>query len=327
MNLEDLYRLLRTNHVQAQGIIDTLQGALLVLDQAGCVINGNRAFFEKFGFERDAVIGRSLYALGKHQWNVPELRRLLDEVIPKSAAIIGFEVAADFPPIGQRTMLVSARRLAHPDNNSTSILVLFEDVTERRHDESEKDILLAETRHRMKNLLAVVQALANQTEVEGRTGTEYRDAFLGRFAAVLRAEDMALAKGAETDLRALIEQALEPLGPHRSHIDGPPVFLTQEQTLPLSLILHELATNALKYGAHSAAQGVVNVTWRVASAEGRTVVHIDWREEGGPPVTPPKGSGFGTRLIQFSATQSLEGSVQLNFEPGGLQVHVTVPLH
>jgi PAS domain S-box-containing protein len=173
MNLEDLYRLLRSSHVQAQGIIDTLEEPLLVLDQTGCVINGNRAFFEKFILDRDDTIGRSLFALGTHQWDIPELRSLLHDVIPKSVAIIGFELTADFPPIGRRIMLMSARRLAHPDNNSTSILMVFEDVTEKRRGDAEKDILLGETRHRMKNLLAIVQALATQTEVEGRSGQQY----------------------------------------------------------------------------------------------------------------------------------------------------------
>ena len=192
MNLEDLYRLLRSEHVQAQGIIDSLEEPLLVVDQAGCVLTGNRGFFETFRVGRDDTVGRSLFALGNGQWDIPEFRRLLGEIIPRSAAIIGYEVNADYPAIGRRTMLVSARRLIHPDNNSTSILILFEDVTDRRHSEAEKDILLAETRHRMKNLLAVVRALATQTAVEGRSGAEYRDAFLGRFEAVVRAEDLAM---------------------------------------------------------------------------------------------------------------------------------------
>jgi two-component sensor histidine kinase len=187
MNLEDLYRLLRSEHVQAQGIIDTLDEPLLVLDQGGCVLTGNRGFFEKFRAGRDDTVGRSLFELGAGQWDIPELRRLLGDIIPKLAAIIGYEVNADFPAIGRRTMLVSARRLVHPDNNSTSILMLFEDVTDTRHSEAEKDILLAETRHRMKNLLAIVRALATQTPVEGRSSEEYRDAFLGRFEAVIRA--------------------------------------------------------------------------------------------------------------------------------------------
>jgi|SRR5688572_14354207 PAS domain-containing protein len=129
MNLEDLYRLLRSSHVQAQGILDTLEEPLLVLDQTGCVLNGNRAFFEKFVLDRDDTIGRSLFALGTHQWDVAELRGLLQDVIPKSVAIIGYEVTAEFHPLGRRTILLSARRLVHPGNNSTSILMLFEDVT------------------------------------------------------------------------------------------------------------------------------------------------------------------------------------------------------
>jgi two-component sensor histidine kinase len=328
MNLEDLYRLLRSSHVQVQGIIDTLEQPLLVLDNSGCVVNGNRAFFEKFILDRDDTIGRSLFALGTHQWDVFELRHLLQDVIPKSVAIIGFEVTAEFPPIGRRTMLVSARRLAHPDNNSTSILMVFEDVTERRRGDAEKDILLGETRHRMKNLLAVVRALATQTEVEGRSGEEYRDAFLGRLEAVLRAEDISLAGDAETDLGVLIGQALQPIGRNRSHIDpGPPVSLEREQVVPMSLILHELATNALKYGALSTAQGVVHLTWRVATEAGRSALHLHWKEENGPAVTPPDGPGFGTRLIEYSATQSLGGSAELRFEPGGLQACVTAPLN
>jgi two-component sensor histidine kinase len=224
-------------------------------------------------------------------------------------------------------MLVSARRLAHPDNNSTSILMVFEDVTERRRGDAEKDILLGETRHRMKNLLAVVRALATQTEVEGRSGEEYREAFLGRLEAVLRAEDISLAGDAEIDLGVLIGQALEPIGRNRSHIDpGPPVSLKREQVVPLSLILHELATNALKYGALSTAQGVVHLTWRVATEAGRRALHLHWKEENGPLVTPPDGPGFGTRLIEYSATQSLGGSAELRFEPRGLQACVTAPL-
>jgi PAS domain S-box-containing protein len=327
MNLEDLYRLLRSSHVQAQGIIDTLEEPLLVLDQARCVINGNRAFFEKFSLDRDDTIGRSLFTLGTHQWDVAELRQLLQDVIPKAAAIIGFEVTAEFPT-GRRTMLVSARRLFHPDNNSTSILMIFEDVTERRREDAEKDILLGETRHRMKNLLAVVRVLATQTEVEGRSAEEFRNAFLGRLDAVQRAEKISLDGNAGADLGVLIGQALEPIAPDRRRIEpGPPVSLKREQIVPMSLILNELATNAFKYGALSSAQGCVHLTWRVATEAGRSALHLHWKEENGPPVTAPaNGSGFGTRLIQFSATQTLGGSAELSFERGGLQVRVTAPL-
>ncbi|WP_453944497.1 HWE histidine kinase domain-containing protein [Bradyrhizobium sp. USDA 372] len=137
---------------------------------------------------------------------------------------------ADFPTIGARTMLVSARRLVHPDNNSTSILILFEDVSERRHSEAKKDILLSETRRRMKNLLGIIRSLANQTEnVEDRSAKEFRDAFLGRLQTVSGAESLGLAGGTETDLGDLVEQPLKVAAPElkyeatglRVHINAP----------------------------------------------------------------------------------------------------------
>jgi len=327
MHLEDLYRLLRSDHVQAQGIVDTLEEPLLVLDQAGCVLTGNRGFFETFRVGRDDTVGQSLFALGNGQWNIPELRRLLDDIIPKSTAIIGYEVKADFPVIGRRTMLVSARRLVHPDNNSKSVLILFEDVTERRRTEAEKDILLGETRHRMKNLLAIVRALATQSAVQGRSAQEYRDAFLVRLEALVRAEDFALAGTAQGDLRTLVEKALGPAGPERCRIDpGPPVMLKRSQVVPISLILHELLSNAWKHGALSRVGGLAHFTWSVGPEAGRTVLHLIWHEESGPPVLPPTSSGFGSKLIEYSAQQGLGGRAELKYEPTGLKVHVTAPM-
>ncbi len=327
MNLEDLYRLLRSEHVQAQGIVDTLNEPLLVLDQSGCVLTANRGFYETFRVSRDDTVGHSLFALGNGQWDIAELRRLIGEIIPRSTAVVGYEVTADFPAIGARTMLVSARRLVHPDNNSTSILILFEDVTDRRHSEALKDILLAETRHRMKNLLGIIRSLANQTDVEGRSAKEYRDAFVGRLQTVTEAETLALAGGAEPDLGTLVERSLQAAGPERYRlVAGPAVRLSTRQVVPMSLILHELVTNAWKYGAFSSSGGLVHLAWRTSEEQGKTVLHIDWREENGPPVSPPTRSGYGSRLIELSAVQGLRGTVELKYEPTGLRVHLTAPV-
>lgn len=189
MTLEDLYRMLRSGHVQAQGVVDTLDLPIVVLDQDFRVAAANPAFIETFGVERDETIGQRLFALGNGQWDIPDLRTLLADVVPKAAAVIDYKVVHDFPGIGRRTVLVGARRLAHPGSHGKEILVTFEDVTERGRVEAEKDVLLAETRHRMHNLMAVVRALAGQTRTAGRTGEEYRDVFLGRLEALARAQD------------------------------------------------------------------------------------------------------------------------------------------
>lgn len=326
MNLEDLYRLLRSEHVQAQGIVDTLDEPLLVLDQSGCVLSANRGFYQTFRVGRDDTVGRSLFALGGGQWDIPELRRLVGEIIPKSTAVVGYEVTAEFPTIGRRTMLVSARRLVHPDNSSTSILILFEDVTDKRVSDAQKDVLLAETRHRTKNLLGIVRSLASQMEVEGRSAEQYRDAFLGRLQAVAEAENLAMAGNAPADLRNLVEQALRPAGAERCRINGAAVTLSPRQIVPMSLILHELATNAWKYGGLSRPGGLVHVSWGVAERDGKTALRIDWQEENGPPVAPPARTGFGSRLIDVSAVQGLGGTVERKYEPGGLKLQITAPV-
>ncbi|WP_367153800.1 PAS domain-containing protein [Mesorhizobium sp.] len=120
MNLEDLYRLLRTGHVQAQGIVDTVPDPLLVLDAGLTVQTANRAFFKTFAVERYQTIGEHLYELGNGQWDIPELRRLLSDVIPRSTAVIDYEVEHEFPGIGRKTMLVTARTLFNPDEMSVT---------------------------------------------------------------------------------------------------------------------------------------------------------------------------------------------------------------
>ena len=328
MHLEDLYRLLRSEHVQAQGIVDTLNEPLLVLDQNACVLSANRGFYETFRVSRDDTVGRSLFLLGNGQWDIPELRRLVGEILPRTAVVAEYEVSADFPTIGQRTMLVSARRLVHPDNNSTSILILFEDATEQRRRDTQKDFILAETRHRMKNLLGIVRSLATQTTVEGRSAEEYREAFLGRFQALVEAEDLGLAGTGEADLHELVERTLKPAGLDRARIvqGVPRVHLAKAQVVPLSLILHELVTNAWKYGAFSKSGGIAHLSWSVETKDGSKVLHLSWCEENGPPVILPTRLGFGSRVIEFSAEQGLGGAASMKFEPSGLKVHVIAPL-
>ncbi|PDT43915.1 sensor histidine kinase [Sinorhizobium fredii] len=328
MNLEDLYRLLRNGHVEAQGIIDTVPDPLLVLDQNLCVRSASRSFFTTFRVDRDETIGQHIYDLGDGQWDIPELRRLLEEVIPKSTAVVDYEVEHDFPNIGRRTMLVSAHRLFHPDNNSRTSLLSIVDATERRQHEAEKDVLLGEMRHRMKNLLGLVQAIARQTTAAGRSGEEYRDAFLGRFNALVHAHEAAYAQEGEADLQEVLERTLGPYseGPTGVHVEsGPPVPLASKQVMSLSLILHELATNAIKYGALSIPTGQVRVRWEVAEASAPHL-RLVWQESSGPSVTPPASSGFGTRLIEFAVSREWGGRVELNYAPAGLRVEIVAPL-
>jgi len=326
MNLEDLYRLLRTGHVQAQSMIDTIDDPLLVLDQTLCVQTASRAFYETFEVSRDETVGRPIYELGNGQWNIPELRRLLQEVVPKAHAVLDYELSHDFPSIGERIMLLSAKRLFHPDNNRLNLLIVIEDVTERRRINHEKDLVIGEIQHRLKNLLAIVQALARQTEVEGRSAREYQDTFLGRLGALIGTYELSISGQARPDLQELAVRVATMLGSETVVIEASPnVTLAPAQVLPLGMILHELGTNAVKHGALSVPGGRVRVGWALSGAAGDQHLALHWREEGGPTAQQPAAHGFGTRLIN-AAIRDLHGKVELAFATTGLQVEVTLPM-
>lgn len=149
MLLEDLYRLMKTGHVQAQGIVDTMTQPVVVLDNSFSVVTANNAFIKVFKVDREDILSRNFFGLGNGQWDIPELRQLISAVIPKAAAVIGFEVTHEFAEIGERSFLIDARRLVHPDDNSPNVLIIFNDVTERQRHDAEMDFIVAEMRHRI----------------------------------------------------------------------------------------------------------------------------------------------------------------------------------
>lgn len=205
------------------------------------------------------------------------------------------------------------------------------DVEDRRRQETHQRLLLDELNHRVKNTLAVVQSIAVQTFA--RTGAD-RQA-VERFHARL----LALAKGHElltasrwngTWLRDVVETAIGPgmgHGLERFLIDGPRVWLAPRPSLALSMALHELCTNAVKYGALSAPGGTVAIRWEVHEEGGRPRrLRLEWRESGGPAVVEPQRRGFGTRLVEQGLRHDLDGEVVLAFEASGVSCHIDVPL-
>ncbi|WP_442754251.1 HWE histidine kinase domain-containing protein [Methylocystis sp. JAN1] len=327
MDLVSLYQVLSVAHIEAQGIVDTMDEPVLLLDLNLCVLRANPAFFRAFHVDAGDTVGVSLFALGNGQWDIPELRRLLGEVIPKAQAVVGFEVSHDFPSIGRRTMLVSARRMVQEDKSSATLVVAFADVTDAQKSAAETDLLLAESRHRVKNVLAVVHALAFQADVEGKTAKEYRDAFLGRLDAFLSAKDLVAQSGeVEVRLSAVVDDALHAAHSRQILVEpGPSIRLAEAHVRPIRMILHELTTNALKHGALSRPDGRVHLGWRAIGEDKDASLQMDWREERGPLVSPPDHRGFGMTMIENSA-KNCGGKAQLRFDPEGLQVEILIPM-
>jgi len=198
----------------------------------------------------------------------------------------------------------------------------------RRHAEEQQRILLRELNHRIKNSFAAVRSIAAQTLSYATDQEEFQRAFDGRLTALSRASTLLTAGNWQvTDLRSLVEAALEPFRTADNlQLRGPHVTLPSEATLTLGLVLHELATNAAKYGAFSVPGGRVEIAWAVhGGAEARRLI-LDWTEHGGPPASEPERRGFGRSLIERSVAYELDGSAELTFPPTGVRCHIEVPL-
>ncbi|ACG78704.1 sensor histidine kinase [Phenylobacterium zucineum HLK1] len=207
-------------------------------------------------------------------------------------------------------------------------LTAEDEIAARREAEHERELLVAELNHRVKNTLATVQSIAAQSLREGRSAAETRETFEARLLALSHTHNLLTrAHWRGADLREIVRQELSPHGEGRVRIDGGPVSLPPAASLAVGMALHELATNAAKYGALSRPEGQVAVAWQVIGRAEARRVRLTWREIGGPPVAEaPRRRGFGTRLITQGLKQQLEGEVEMDFRSSGLVCVLEFPL-
>jgi PAS domain S-box-containing protein len=203
------------------------------------------------------------------------------------------------------------------------------DIHDRKQAEERQQILAAELSHRVKNLLTVIGVLAERTGDRATSVEQFLDAFRGRIQA-LNAAQAALIAGdwQSVSLAALVHGALEPylLDGSRIHLDIEDLPIRSEFALTLTLALHELATNAAKYGALSSATGRVRLTARIEPGERGQEFALDWEEEGGPPVQPPTYAGFGTSMLGKAMEYQHQGRTELIWREAGLLCHLRLPL-
>lgn len=202
------------------------------------------------------------------------------------------------------------------------------DATERVEAERHRGLLTAELDHRVKNTLAVVQGIAQNTFRDEIVGRQAVDAFRGRLRALAGAHDLLTRESwAQADLAALAGKALAfGNARERVRIDGAPVRVTPKQAVTLGMALHELATNSLKHGALSRPEGRVSFVWRIAPGADGLRLLFEWREAGGPPAAEPARRGFGLRLIERALAADLGGTVSLDFAREGLVCRIDAPL-
>jgi two-component sensor histidine kinase len=200
------------------------------------------------------------------------------------------------------------------------------DITAAKLADEHQRLLVNELNHRVKNTLAIVQAITHQTLRHSGDVDEIRQAIDARIFSLARAHDLlTTANWSGADLVDVVRLATGPFSSEKFETAGPPLQVSPKQALAFSMALHELGTNAAKYGALASPTGRISVTW---SVHRRTLV-LTWREHGGRPVTTPARRGFGSRLLEGRIGSDLGGSAQLEYAPGGViwqvQAAVTSP--
>ncbi len=251
---------------------------------------------------------------------------------------VGFAAAFGFP-IKDEGRIVAvleffSRSRSEPDSDlMLTVRTVGEQlgrVLERRRAEEHLHLLVNELNHRVKNTLAIVQSIAVQTFAGDGVDGRQRRAFESRLAALAAAHDLLTAENWEfASLRQVIEKAGSGCGaaPDRLTVVGPEVKVQPRTAVSIGMAIHELCTNAVKYGALSNDSGRIIVEWQVTDiGDGERRLRLCWRETGGPSVTPPDRRGFGTRMIERALAAELGGSARIEFPPEGICCTVEAPL-
>lgn len=215
-----------------------------------------------------------------------------------------------------------------PDGQPARLLSVSRDITELKRAEEQQRLLALELNHRIKNVLAMVQAIASQTFRATSDPVEARAAFIDRLAALGAAQDL-LTQTTLTGARMadVVADAFRPHGREgQVTMSGPDVDLAPRCALAMSLALHELTTNAIKYGALSADAGRVAVAWTLTPGPDETAFVLSWTESGGPPVEPPTRTGFGAGMIQRALSGYVGGATTLTYDPTGVVFTLTTTL-
>ena len=201
---------------------------------------------------------------------------------------------------------------------------LRDQLRARERAAAKAQILAEEMKHRVKNVLTVATSIASQTFRTAETLEGALEAYSARLGTMSRAQDLLTERGADSaNVRELISQALRPYRPGEDwgpfNVEGEDVRVPVRMATTLSMALHELATNATKYGALSVAGGRVAIRWRQEQEpSGSRLLHLRWQESGGPLVTAPAKRGFGSRLVERALAHDLGGTARIDFEPEGI---------
>jgi PAS domain S-box-containing protein len=320
-------------HFNFRHLLEALPAAVYTTDAKGRITFYNEAAADLWGCRPE---------LGQAEWcgswklfwpngtPLPHSECPMAMALKEDRAIRGAEAIAERPD-GTRVPFIPFPTPLHDGSGRlVGAVNMLVDITHRKQEEEKQALLVRELHHRVKNTLATVQAIMSSTIRASTSLDEFQQAFIGRVASLAKTHSLLADDQWQTVLfRDLLCVELDPYdddSARRVRLTGPPVELPSSLAVPIGMAVHELTTNAVKYGALAELGGSVEVTWSIADGDAGRRLLWTWIERNGPPVQPPQHQGFGSRLLQRVLTSQIHAEVEVKFEAEGLRVHVEVPL-
>jgi PAS domain S-box-containing protein len=326
----------------SHAIIDTVRDPLLVLDENQRITAASRSFYKTFQLADQDLRGQVLFEIGGGQWNIPELRKLLEAIAKDDATIEGYEVDREFPAIGRRIMLLNVRKVFYEQGVHSTVLLAFEDVTSRRLVENqiqellvEKDMLLEEMQHRVANSLQIIASILlikARTVQSEETRLQLQDAHQRVLSvAAVQKHLQVSGAGAPIEIATYLARLCETLA--QSMIgDSRPISLKVEadagtvkshQAVSIGLIVTELVMNALKHAFPGEKKdAVIVVSYKVAEPDWKLTISDNGIGRPNTSASDEVKPGLGTSLIQSLAKQ-LDATVEINSASQGRAVSIT----
>lgn len=326
-------------HIFSRAIIDTIHEPLIVLDSNLMVITASKSFYKKFGQTFESARGKHFYEMGGGLWNIPALRKLLEQVIPEQRAVKGYEVEHVFPVFGRRTLVVNAQEIFFEDGAKKMLLLSFFDITESRSLEAEKelllsqkDLLLKEMRHRIANSLQIIASIlmiraASVSSDESKSHLQDAHDRIMSVATVQQQLD-PIEKGGEIEVADYLTKLCKSLS--RSMIGGrKPITIevlateghvSSDTAIAFGLLTTELVINSLKHAFKEGQSGTITVAY-TSTKSGWTLSVGDDGVGQGDDIKGEQG-GLGTSIVGALANQ-LHAIIRTNNSPNGTTVTIT----
>jgi two-component system CheB/CheR fusion protein len=303
--------------------------AVFVCDRHAVIQHYNRTAAEIWG--REPKLGVERHCGSAKLWLpdgtlLPHQQSPMVEVLRTGVPAHNIEVFIERPDGSRVPVLVNFAALKNADGEITGAITSFTDITERKEAEQRQQFLMNELAHRGKNLLAVIQSIVNRSLSGTRPLPEVRNVLSQRIQALARSHSVMVTGGFDgAPIAAIVRFEAESF-PDRIEAAGPDLMLNPKATQTFALLVHELATNAVKYGSLSVPTGRVTIGWSVAGTGARARFKFQWQESDGPPVAPPTHEGFGRIVLERAVAQEFGAAPEVTFAPEGLSYRIDAPL-